>query len=84
MMDIEKLENCPSCKKDLGQGEYDGQYCKSCNAGMGFAAATQADEVKVVPELEEAIQWADGGMQAGHFKTLVLASKEHLKRQKGR
>ena len=41
-MDIEKLENCPSCKKDLGQGEYDGQYCNSCNTSMGFAALQTA------------------------------------------
>lgn len=31
MMDLEKLESCPHCKKDLAQAEYDGQHCQTCD-----------------------------------------------------
>lgn len=36
MITLEKLENCPHCEKDLEQGEYDAQVCRSCVTGVDF------------------------------------------------
>lgn len=55
--------------------------CASCNSAQLSCSTGTQDKVGMIPDLEEAIKWADGGMQAGHFKTLVDAARSYLKRQ---
>lgn len=40
-MMLEKLEQCPHCKKALDQGEYDFQFCRKCGTGMDFQRVNQ-------------------------------------------
>jgi hypothetical protein len=67
MLNIEKLENCPSCKKDLGQREYDGQYCITCNSEMGFKCLNAPDLESLKRETIEhfsPLNSTDGGLVA--------------------
>jgi hypothetical protein len=41
-MMLEKLENCPDCRKDLDQAEYDLQLCRTCGTTMGFHKTEKA------------------------------------------
>lgn len=45
-MNFEKLENCPDCRKELSQNEYDAQFCHTCKTSpFNFIKADRSSDI---------------------------------------